>query len=86
MGCLVGLGLFLERFRFHCSLEFISALILLSAHVDIFLTAQCDLFRLAEAERGAAQSKATKLVVCSFTVQVRSRAHATFQRVALNRL
>ena len=29
----------------------------------LFLTAQCDLFRLGEAERGAVQSKATNLVL-----------------------
>ena len=48
-----------ERFRFHCSLSVLQRLVLLSAHVDINLTAQCDLFRLGEAERGAVQSKAT---------------------------
>jgi len=33
MACL-GLGLFLERFRFHCSLEVLQRLILLSARVE----------------------------------------------------
>ena|ERR1700719_3723436 len=45
-----------------------------------FPTAQCDLFRLGEAERGAVQSKATMRARRGLD-QVRSRTHATFQMI-----
>lgn len=56
VGFEVGVGL--ERSRFWCALDFSAADTPIRA-CRCFATAQCDLFRLDEAGRGAAQSKAT---------------------------
>ena len=70
------IGNFLERFRFECALSYSAADTPIRAS-SLKVLERNVTYAVAEAELGAVQSKATKLVV--LTVQVRSRTHATFQ-------